>query len=254
MGRISYHIITVVLMMVVEVQAASVVGANPAITPSTKTKITYDAKGLVTAGADATTADIADSTNKRYVTDAQLTVIGNTSGTNTGDQTTITGNAGTATALQTARTINGVSFDGTANIQTATSDTSDYSTSSWTPTFTSDSGSITCSTLTGLYTKIGNQVTVTAKAVVSSVSTPGGNVNFGNFPYPTATGVGGSASASVSGYGFEATMTTSLIMPLDNNASTFNIFKMNGAGSVATLAADIKAGTTLFISATYITN
>jgi hypothetical protein len=33
-----------------------------------------------------TTADIADSLNKRYVTDANLTVIGNTSGTNTGDQ------------------------------------------------------------------------------------------------------------------------------------------------------------------------
>lgn len=32
------------------------------------------------------TNDIADSTNARYVTDAQLTVIGNTSGTNTGDQ------------------------------------------------------------------------------------------------------------------------------------------------------------------------
>lgn len=41
---------------------------------------------------------------------------GSTSGTNTGDQTTITGNAGTATALQTARTINGTSFNGTANI------------------------------------------------------------------------------------------------------------------------------------------
>ncbi len=38
------------------------------------------------------------------------------SGTNTGDQTNITGNAGTATALQTARTIDGQSFDGTANI------------------------------------------------------------------------------------------------------------------------------------------
>lgn len=62
------------------------VDENAAITGATKTKITYDAKGLVTAGADATTADIADSTNKRYVTDAQLTVIGNTSGTNTGDQ------------------------------------------------------------------------------------------------------------------------------------------------------------------------
>jgi len=59
---------------------------NAPITGATKTKITYDNKGLVTAGADATTADIADSTNKRYVTDANLTVINNTSGTNTGDQ------------------------------------------------------------------------------------------------------------------------------------------------------------------------
>lgn len=62
------------------------VTANVAITGATKTKITYDSKGLVTSGADATTADIADSLNKRYVTDAQLTVIGNTSGTNTGDE------------------------------------------------------------------------------------------------------------------------------------------------------------------------
>lgn len=61
------------------------VDKNTTIVWSTKTKITYDAKGLVTAWADATTADIADSTNKRYVSDAQLTVIGNTSGTNTGD-------------------------------------------------------------------------------------------------------------------------------------------------------------------------
>lgn len=45
-----------------------------------------------------------------------LTANASVGGTNTGDQTTISGNAGTATALQTARTINGVSFDGTANI------------------------------------------------------------------------------------------------------------------------------------------
>jgi hypothetical protein len=38
------------------------------------------------------------------------------SGTNTGDQTSVTGNAGTATALQTARNIDGQAFDGTANI------------------------------------------------------------------------------------------------------------------------------------------
>lgn len=47
-----------------------------------------------------------------------LAVTGTTtvSGANTGDQTTVTGNAGTATALQTARNINGVAFNGTANI------------------------------------------------------------------------------------------------------------------------------------------
>lgn len=59
---------------------------NSVIAGATKTKITYDANGIVTAGADATTADIADSADRRYVTDAQRTVIINTSGTNTGDQ------------------------------------------------------------------------------------------------------------------------------------------------------------------------
>jgi len=62
------------------------VDENSPITGATKTKVTYDAKGLVTAGADATTADINDSTNRRYVTDADLIDIGNLSGVNTGDQ------------------------------------------------------------------------------------------------------------------------------------------------------------------------
>lgn len=63
------------------------VAKNAGITGATKTKITYDAKGLVTAGDNATTADIADSTDKRYCTDAEKTVIGNTSGTNSGNET-----------------------------------------------------------------------------------------------------------------------------------------------------------------------
>jgi len=60
---------------------------NNAITASTKTKITYDSKGLVTAGADATTADISPSSNRNYVTDVQAGVLSNTSGINTGDET-----------------------------------------------------------------------------------------------------------------------------------------------------------------------
>lgn len=48
---------------------------NTSIIGSTKTKITYDSKGLVTSGTDATTADIIDSLNKRYVTDSQLSLL-----------------------------------------------------------------------------------------------------------------------------------------------------------------------------------
>lgn len=55
------------------------------------------------------------TTNKNY-TATEQTRLANTSGTNTGDQTTITGNAGTATKLATARNIDGQSFDGTADV------------------------------------------------------------------------------------------------------------------------------------------
>ena len=88
-GAVSWGAITGTLASQTDLNTAlgTKVTGNTAITGATKTKITYDSKGLVTVGADATTADIAASTNKNYVTDAQQTVITNTSGTNTGDQT-----------------------------------------------------------------------------------------------------------------------------------------------------------------------
>ena len=51
-----------------------------------------------------TTAEVADSSNKRYVTDANLAVIGNTSWTNTGDQTSIVWITGTLAEFNTALT------------------------------------------------------------------------------------------------------------------------------------------------------
>jgi len=99
------------------------VDENAAIVGATKTKITYDAKGLVTAGADATTADIADSSNKRYVTDAQLTVIGNTSGTNTGDQTiTLTGDVTGSGTGSFAASIDKTAITGKTTVTAATGD------------------------------------------------------------------------------------------------------------------------------------
>ena len=45
-----------------------------------------------------------------------MATLNNLSGVNSGDQTTITGNAGTATKLAASKTINGVAFDGTEDI------------------------------------------------------------------------------------------------------------------------------------------
>jgi hypothetical protein len=66
--------------------------ANSGVTAGTYTKMTVDAKGRVTAGATLLAADVP-----------------------TLNQNT-TGNAATATVLQTARLINGVSFNGSADI------------------------------------------------------------------------------------------------------------------------------------------
>jgi hypothetical protein len=71
---------------------------------------TGDVVGPASAVADRVV--FFDGTTGKLIKDSGLTL----SGTNTGDQTSVSGNAGTATALQTARTIGGVSFDGTANI------------------------------------------------------------------------------------------------------------------------------------------
>lgn len=52
------------------------VDENSAISGATKTKITYDAKGLVTAGTDATTTDIGEGTNLYYTDERAQDAVG----------------------------------------------------------------------------------------------------------------------------------------------------------------------------------
>jgi hypothetical protein len=145
------------------------VDENAAITGATKTKITYDAKGLVTAGADATTADIADSTNKRYVTDAQSTVIGNTSGTNTGDNAVNSLYSGLAASKQDALTLTTTGTSGAATLVGATLNIPQYSGGGGT-TWGSITG--TLSTQTDLQTALDLKVPYTGAT---------GDVDLGNF-------------------------------------------------------------------------
>lgn len=82
--------------------------------------VTSIAPGVITnemlannAVADLSGVNTGDETTASIKAKLGISIL---SGTNTGDQTDVVGNAGTATALQTARLINGVAFDGTANI------------------------------------------------------------------------------------------------------------------------------------------
>lgn len=70
---------------------------------------------------------VATATTINGCTLTSGTLNGTVTGTNTGDQTTVSGNAGTATVLATARNINGVSFNGSANIETTYANLSKFS-------------------------------------------------------------------------------------------------------------------------------
>ena len=89
------------------------------------TTVTLDSSGGITLDADGGTITFADAgSSLGTVTSSGFTgnVVGNVTGNVSGSAGSATGNAATATALETARTIGGVSFNGTANIDLLATD------------------------------------------------------------------------------------------------------------------------------------
>ncbi|MEJ0021750.1 MAG: hypothetical protein WDN47_04210 [Candidatus Doudnabacteria bacterium] len=114
---------------------------------------------------------------------------GSSSGTNTGDQTSVSGNAGTATALQTPRAINGVNFDGTAPIT--------ITAAAGTLTGTVLAANVVNSSLTSVGTLAGLTVTapivgsITGNAATATTATSATNLAGGlggQIPYQSAAG------------------------------------------------------------------
>ena len=85
------------------------------------TTVTLDSSGGITLDADGGTITFADAgSSLGTITSSGYT--GNVVGNVSGSSGSTTGNAATATALETARTIGGVSFNGTANIDLLATD------------------------------------------------------------------------------------------------------------------------------------
>jgi hypothetical protein len=236
----------------------SFIAPNAAITAATnKTKITYDAFGLVTAGADASTADIASSTDKRYVTDIQSGVLSNTSGTNTGDETAssiktklgIATLSGSNTGDQTITLTGDVTGTGTGTF-TSTLATSgvtagSYGSTTAIPTFTVDSkGRLTVANTASIIADAGTLSGTSLKATVTGSSLTGvGTLTSGAIPYSLLTGTVPTWNQNTTGNATTATTAGNITATLNTTLTS-----LANLATVGTITQGTWSGTTIAVA------
>lgn len=195
--------------------------ANAAITGATKTKITYDSKGLVTAGADATTTDIAEGSNL-YYTDVRVRTAA------------LTGFSAATTTAVTA-TDNVLSGFGKLQGQINALNSAGYLTGNQTIAL---SGDVTGSGTTSITTSIGaNKVTLNHLAQVGNgtflgrTSAGTGNVEaLTTAQAKTLLGLTGTNSGDLS-------LTGQTYLSLSGQTLTANAVDLSGSHATGTLAA-----------------
>ena len=206
------------------------------VTPTLGVATATSINGL-TPTAQTTGFTIAGGTTSKT-----LTVSGDAtvSGTNTGDQTTITGNAGTSTKLATARKINTVDFDGSADITVTAA--------AGTLTGTSLNSTVTGSSLTSVGTLTNLTVTnAIAGSITGNAATVTTNANLTG----PITSVGNATSvASQTGTGTKFVMDTSptLVTPTLGVATATSINKVTITAPTTSATLTIADGKTLTAS------
>jgi hypothetical protein len=125
-----------------------------------------------------------------------------------------------------------------------------YTQGIWTPTFSPTTGTITLNpaNATGLWSRIGNTVTLVGRFKVQSISSPTGLLTLTNLPYPVVAGFESAACVAATG--------------LNNGARTAisgTIFGLGleiyhyDSGTLLNIANQVLVGSDWYISGTYIT-
>jgi hypothetical protein len=156
-------------------------------------------------------------------------------------------------ALQGAvsQTGTGITFPATQNASADANTLDDYEEGTWTPSLVcGTSGTITLSspTNTGLYTRVGRQVTVIVLASVSSVSSPVGTLNINGFPFANGSATRVPATVFIQNGETTTTASTSYIV---ESASGAVIFTRVALGAYSSNASDMVQYTDVYFEATY---
>jgi hypothetical protein len=107
---------------------------------------------------------------------------------------------------------------------------------------------------TGTYTKVGRNVTINGLFTVTSVSSPLGYFTITGLPFAGGAGSTKRCALAINSEDMNVTMTTTLLANIQSGSEIY-VFKNNGTGGISlTTAADVKAGTVIFIGGTYITD
>ena len=141
-----------------------------------------------------------------------------------------------------------IKFPATQNASADANTLDDYEEGTWTAAFVAGtSGTITISTATGRYIKVGGNVTISGLFDAASVSSPVGILTITGLPFTSAsyyTGVAVHAEL------MEATATTA-VQGFIATASTAIRLSKFAAGAASNLAADVKATTAFIVNSTY---
>lgn len=125
-----------------------------------------------------------------------------------------------------------------------------YTQGIWSPTFSPTTGSITLApaSSTGLWSKIGNTVTIVGHFNVQSINLPTGTLTLTNLPFPVVTGFESAACVTAGGLnnGARTAISGTII------GSGVQVYHYD-SGTLNGIAVHVLAGSDWYVSGTYLT-